>query len=236
MAVMPKPRRELRKQTFEMLSDLELPRVLSHATLRDCTFMACDFGSTASTVAARRTIREVTLINCKATNNTSLGPAIIEDVDVEALKTSGLCIAWGAVYKHVRLRGSCGNLLLTQPSPGERERVFLPANAEFYRHVDWALDIAEGEFEELDIRGVPARLIRRDPQTQVVVRRERVLSTQAVWSKLDLAGTPWPMSLTNMLAWGLEDKVLVAPKRKKTFPVWLAGLRLLQDAGVAEPG
>jgi hypothetical protein len=38
-----------------------------------------------------------------------------------------------------------------------------------------------------------------------------------------------------MLQWGLKDRVLVAPKRRKDFSRWQAGLRLLQREGIAEP-
>ncbi len=128
--------------------------------------------------------------------------------------------------------------MLSSLSPASRGQDVVDAferdNARIYADTDWALDISAAEFEEFDIRNVPADLIRRDSETQVIVRRERVAETEKIWRNLDLAGTPWALGLTNMLAQGLRDKLLVAPKRRKDFDRWLSGLRLLQREGIAE--
>jgi hypothetical protein len=50
-----------------------------------------------------------------------------------------------------------------------------------------------------------------------------------------LSKTHWPISLDFLLKRGDQDVVLVAPKRGKKFRDLLAGLKLLRDAGVAEP-
>ena len=57
----------------------------------------------------------------------------------------------------------------------------------------------------------------------------RVSALQQPWPS-----TPWRQMLENMLAWGLQDAVFVAPKRGKDFRRWLAGLKVLQQLGVAE--
>jgi hypothetical protein len=224
--------------TFHLLSDQELPALLTNARLVRCTFAACAYGSTAQTPTLRRKLKDIAMLDCRATNNSSLGPAIVEDVEVTSLSTEGLCIAWGAAYKRVHLKGACGRIMLADLPVGVHSASkishFEEANAKFYEGVDWALDISLAEVEELDIRNVPARLIRRDPETQVVVRRERVLALREQWRGLDLAGTPWPNSLQNMLTGEAADKVLVAPKRRRDFSRWLEGLRLLQRAGVAD--
>lgn len=228
----------VKNQKFEMLDDPELPRVLSGVTLQNCWIFACHYGMTAKTPAERRHIRNIDIVGCKATNNSWIGPVIVEDVEINGFQTGGLCIAWGAAFRHVRIRGRCGRFMLAFLSEAanspEKIRWFGEANKRVYEETDWALDISEGEFEEFDIRNVPAGLVRRDPETQVVVRRDRAQLTQEVWRKLDLSGTPWAIALSNMLEWGREDTVLVAPKRKRDFARWLAGLRLLQKEGVAE--
>ncbi len=222
-------------QRFEMLSDHELGPRLCDVVLEDCVFMACHYGNTAKSPADRRCVQNVDVVNCRTTSNCSLGPVVLESVSVNGLKTGGVCIAWGAVYRHVTLAGRCGKLFLNQPRPGEKEGAFLKANEKFYGGIDWALDISAGQFEELDIRGIPADLIRRDPETQVVVRLDRVKMLQAEWQKLDLEGTPWAVSLSNMIQLGLKDKVLVAPTARKDASRWLKGLHLLRAAGVADP-
>ncbi len=165
-------------------------------------------------------------------------PAIIEDVLVEHFKTNGLFQTWGAVFKHVTLRGKIGRIMISPfVAPGlatpEQQRLFDEANAEYYANVDWALDISEAEFEECDLRRVPAHLVRRDPETQVVVKRENAM--RGDWRKLDLSKTHWDTALEFTLKDGDPDIVLVAGKRDRKFRDLVDGLKKLRDAGVAEP-
>jgi len=84
-----------------------------------------------------------------------------------------------------------------------------------------------------DIRGIPAHLIRRDPETQIVVKRENAL--EGKWRALDLENTYWQVAIDFMLEREDPDVVLVAPKRARNFKDLLRGLQLLREAGVAEP-
>jgi hypothetical protein len=91
---------------------------------------------------------------------------------------------------HVAIRGAGGGLTLDEliSIPDEKERIqrFRAANGAFYENVDWALDISKAEFESCRIFcELPVRLIRRDPETQVVVRREKLKETEAVWRASD---------------------------------------------------
>jgi hypothetical protein len=115
----------------------------------------------------------------------------------------------------------------------DHQRLFDEANKQFYDSVDWALDISKAEAEEMDIRSVPARLIRRDPETQVVITRAAAASGE--WRKLDLSRTYWSVAIQGFLNDGNADLVLVAPKRSDRFRDLLNGLRMLRQVGVAEP-
>ena len=136
---------------------------------QDLEFRRCHFVSSAISITKdprlRSTVRNVKLINCQQ-HGCAIDTAVLEDVLIDGLKTNGLVQTWGAVFKHVTMRGKIGRIMLsplvaTGQAPPEVQRAFDEANAEYYAKVDWALDISEGEFEELDIRGVSARLIRR---------------------------------------------------------------------------
>lgn len=144
------------------------------------------------------------------------------------------------MFRRVRFRGRCGQLMIRPPNPGEHEHAWREANERFYEDVDWAIDISEAQFLELCLIGVPADLVRRNSRTQVIVRRPNVERLQHVWRAPDFRsapwGAPWAIALRDMLDWGIEDQVLVAPEgHKKDLPVWLEGLRRLQEAGVADP-
>lgn len=55
---------------------------------------------------------------------------------------------------------------------------FLAAATKFYAGVDWVLDISDAAFESAALFSLPENLIRRDPETQFLVRKERLLGVE----------------------------------------------------------
>jgi hypothetical protein len=228
-------------QTFEDFDDRNSAALFSGIEFRRCHFDGC-FISITHNPELRSTLRNVRLLDCMA-NGGSLGKAIVEDALIENLKTPGLFQIFGAVFKHVVLRGQLNRLMISnEPLPRsdvnppyqyENVEAFRDANAEYYRHVDWALDISRAEFKELDIRGVPGQLIRRDPKTQILIMRQRAL--EGTWRELPFRDSLTPFSIDFMLKQELPDTVIIAPKRHRKFPLYLHDLQLLREAGIAEP-
>jgi hypothetical protein len=233
--------RVFENQTFKDFDDRDSAAVFSDLEFLRCHFDYCSISITHDP-KRRSTVRNVRLLNCTAANP-YIDRAIIEDALTENAKWPGLFQTFGTVFKHVILRGKFGRLMISNdvlprsdvnpPFEYENVEAFREANAAYYRNVDWALDISQGEFKELDIRGVPGRLIRRDPETQILVTRQRVL--QDDWRDLPFQDSLTPFSLDFMLKQELPDTVLIAPKRHRKFPLYLADLQMLRDAGVAEP-
>lgn len=222
-------------RTFECFSDRDSGATFSNIVFSKCAFEACAISVTLRP-ELRSTIRKVNITSCEQ-RGCGIYCAVFEDVWIENLKTNGLLQTWGSVFKHVTLKGRLGRLMFSQaiaPSRAtlEQQRTFDEVNAAFYDNVDWAMDIREAEFEECDIRSVPAGLIQRDPETQVVVKRSNAARGQ--WRKLDLSKTYWHVALDLFLERGDQDIVLVAPKRHKKFRDLLQGLKMLKDIGVAE--
>jgi len=191
--------------------------------------------SVTKEVALRSTVRNVILRNCRTTG-CGIDCAIIENVCIDGLKTHQLLQIWAAVFRHVVIKGGVGRVMISPAvasgtATKEEQKLFDEANREFYKHVDWALDIKEMSCDEFQVQGIPASLIRRDPETQVIVTRESAMKGE--WRSLDLSGTWWPVSLQQLLDRGDRDSVLVAPKRNRAFRKLLNGLDLLRQAGVA---
>lgn len=223
-------------QDFNNLYDRNSGRIFQDLELRKCRFISCALSITRNP-RRRSLVRNVRLIQCEEIG-CAIDTAIIEDTVIDGLKTSDLLQTWGAVYKHVVLKGNIGRIMIspviaTGWAKPHQQAAFDKVNAEYYQQVDWALDISEARFYECDIRGIPARLIRRDPQTQVVVTREKALLGE--WRKLDLTRTFWSGWIELFLQEEALDVVLVAPKRHPKFNDLLDGLKMLRDAGVAEP-
>lgn len=224
------------RQEFRSFYDNDSGSVFSDLEFRKCKFVSCAVSITLDP-ALRSTIRNVSLKDCEMFG-CALNSAITEDVVIDGLKTNGVRQAWAAVFKHVTLKGKLGEIMLSpMVAPGRatpaQQRAFDEANAAYYSTVDWALDIREAEVKELDIRRVPARLIRRDPETQFVITRQKAM--QGAWRQLDLEKTYWPSAIEGFLKEGDPDMVLVAPKRDREYRQLLEGLKALREAGVAEP-
>ena len=224
---------------FNSLFDRGTGTTFEDLNFERCTFNNCAISLTKD-VAQRAVVRNVLLKQCTSIN-CGIGPAIFDDVTVDGLATNDLLILWGPLFKHVTLKGKIGKLKINSAvhhvdrSP-EVQSPFDSARAEFYANVDWALDIREASFQEFEVQGVPARLVLRDPATQVVVTRQRAL--QKGWrEKISSNNTFWPYVIDMFLEDDEPDIVLVAPKgkSKKKYSELLDGLDDLRQAGVAEP-
>ncbi len=228
--------REYNRQEFKSFHDRNSGRIFSDLVFWYCRFVSCSLSATLEP-RKRSLVRNIQLYGCEVTG-CNIHTAVIEDVLVSSLKTHYPLQTWGAVFKHVKLEGNIGKIMLNPlvfigwEKPKEQAS-FDEANAKFYKEVDWALDISEGRFHECDIRRVPAHLIRRDPDTQMIMTREKALLGD--WKKLDLSKTYWATSIKFFLDRGDPDVVLVAPKRHSKYQDLLDGLKMLRDAGVGEP-
>ena len=222
-------------QSFHSFHGHFWQREYSNMVFRNCEFVGCSLGFPREPKKRQR------LTHCKfydiEQRGSTLNGTIVEEVLVDGFKTNGLFQTWGAVFKHVTFRGKMGRIMLSpllvvHPDKVKLQQAFIEANKTYYETVDWALDISEAEFAEADLRGVPGHLIRRDPETQVLIWREKaILET---WRKLNLTRTYWPTALEFFLKSGAESIVLVAPKSDREFNELLEGLNMLREAGVAE--
>lgn len=227
--------KEYDRQEFDGLFDRP-GKIHSDMVFKYCRFISC-FISATKNPRKRSIIRNIAFYGCE-TRGCSIYPAIIEDVLVSSLKTHNLLQTWGTVFKHVKLEGNLGDIMISplvdvMNTNPRMQTAFDEANAKYYASVDWALDISEARFIDCELQRVPARLVRRDPETQVVITREKALSGE--WKKLDLSKTYWATSIKFFLDRGDPDVVLVAPKQYSKYPDLLDGLKMLRDAGVAEP-
>jgi hypothetical protein len=225
-----------KEQTFRSFYDRN-----SGKTYSDLEFHRCHFISLCISITRkpqrRSTVRNVKFYNFDV-RGCALDSAIVEDVLVDGLKTNGIFKTWGAVFKHVVLKGRIEGVMISPAirsgvAKPKEQRAFDEANAAYYEGVDWALDIRDSIFQVVcDIRDVPARLVKRDPETQVVIKREKAL--EGTWQKLDHLGV-WETAIELFLNRGDTDVVLVAPKGDREFRGLINGLNSLCEAGIAEP-
>ena len=207
----------------------------SDASFIDCTFDNC--GIRAGAPDRRRLIRNLELRG--ATQRACfLHGVCIEDCSIHDLKKLGRIplFFWGPVFKHVTLSGRLSAIKinrLLEPIPKKSQGAWNLSCKAYYEHVDWALDIRNAIFQGgISLEALPGTLIRRDPETQVLVSRKSL--GVADW-KLMVQQQP---AVGIAIDWFLEgslfsDVVLVASKGASYFRDELAVLELLRREGVA---
>lgn len=225
-------------KTFEGLHDSG-GRTIDGLQFLECRWVGCSLSMRSSSSHGRTVVRNVEITDSQI-QSCYIGAPIFENVTVSGLETGGLLQFFGAAFKHVTLKGKIGRLMPSSTvSPGDlspkQQRDFDLLNDEFYRNVDWALDIKEAQVVEFDASRlrVPSSLIVRDKETQAVLKREKALLR--TWTKLGIMDTEWAVGIELFLKTGAPDTVLVAPKRARNFKQLLAALNTLREAGVAEP-
>ncbi|GAA2517269.1 hypothetical protein Ahu01nite_084340 [Winogradskya humida] len=131
------------------------------------------------------------------------------------------------------LRGRIGQLILGGPArslPSEMFEAFSQALLEFYRDVDWALDISDATFADATIRAVPGELIRRDVGRHFLIRRE---NRDAVLSMPDAPGLAKAYFRDFDLT-PFDTMIAVAAQGSKNFEKQLADLQWLRERDLAE--
>ena len=192
----------------------------------------------------RPTLRRITIERCHFTAS-DLGPVIVEDAVLDTIWFHrgiwGPQKIVGSAFKRVALRGRIHGSVRFVPSidwslhralEAAVDDPFVRANQRYYDDVDWALDISAAEFTgiEMSLCDIPARLIRRDPETQVVVTRES--AARGDWRAASEGSSQW-VAIERFLQAGFGDTVLVAPTRSKYVEADVAAFRRLRDIGVA---
>ena len=214
-----------------MLRHMDAPRVFGRMSFVNCHFVNCALiqdedasypikvedvsasgGSLTNCIATGVSFRNVELSDCQAVGD-SMTPA-------------------GCVFREVRLRGVMGSWIFNDMDPSLPDLAtgeFLEAEREFYQSVDFALDISEGIFEAADMYHLPGDLVVRDPETQVLIRKDRLAAA-------DLSQLP--KSTVRMLRRVHENPygstAVVAGRAQKNFDEALAELRLLVELGIAQ--
>ncbi len=136
------------------------------------------------------------------------------------------------MFRHVTLRGRIGPIM-TAPVhyalPEETQAAFNAAIVAYYQDVDWALDISAAEFSDADFYMVPGDLVRRDPGTQFLIRRDAVAKSEGV--ELPIYAE---ISISRFEETPFDSLVAIAPKRSKNFARYMEDFQYLRQAGLAE--
>ena len=217
--------RQFVREQFDGI-DVRGSRLIADRVLDRCTIIICH--ARAKNHLKRPVFRRILLKECRLVSTDAHG-AVFDDCTVDGLRTNRLSIITGCAFRHVTLRGDVGQFLIRGAADLEPDRLD-GANLEFYNAVDWALDIRDVRATTLDIRNVPLHLIRRNPETQAIVRKARLPYEEML--RLGLGPTATQL-LSTFFPDDPEERLFVAGVRSKTYDRWLDAFAQLRRAGLA---
>jgi len=215
------------------------PVIVEAFELRDCRLSNSHIAPSNDPLH-RSTVRRGSLSGCVL--EFASPTAIFEDLEIQDLRTTEPVTFSGCAFRHVRLRGAIGSILV-RPWTGSGPRApaqdalaerFRRENERYYRGVDWALDISEAVFAECELRDIPAHLVRRNPAHHFLVKRSKVLDGR--WRTRPIKDTYFELALAGMMKEDTTERILVAPMRSRDHARLLAALEDLRESGIAEPG
>lgn len=220
---------------FKMLFD-DGGRKLESLRLTGCTFDNCGI-SLSKRPDRMSVVRDVAISKCKVINS-EIGPTVLEDVSVEDLAVNPILLVWSSFFRRVSLSGKIGKMNINIEPFGfctddDLLARFSAKRAQFYAETDWALDISRAKFLDFSCWGVPFDLVRRDPETQIVVRRKDFPGIQMLDPQF---GSAFPEAYTRLEIFSdseAEEVLLLVPLAapKKRRDEWAGGLAELRRLG-----
>lgn len=201
-----------------------------------CGFQECDC-ATRDSILTPWIGRRLLFKNCFLSDS-HVGPGILEDVVIDTLRVNDTLWVWSPCLRRVKFSGKIGRVLinrnvslLTKDTQVQEE--LDRRRREFYLSNEWALDISEARFNDLDISGIPASRIIVDPARHGTISRES--TTQTGWrDRIRSTNTYLVDLIDGFLQDGEDDRVIVIPdgcsrsERKEL----LDSLAELRDLGV----
>lgn len=216
--------------------------VVDGAVVERCEIFSCDLDLPADP-SRRPVFRNITMID-NIVSPMTLDGALVEDSVIDGVRVLGernLLVVGGFVFRHVVLRGCFGAMNVVDTLSGhwsdEIRNAYHRANAEYWDAMmvrgDWALDISEisGEFS---LRGIPAGLVRRDPETQVVMTFDQAFA--GAWRSVPgIMDSVLLAKIDLLLSNGWRDAILSVSRERPGFAADIRILRGLQRIGAALP-
>lgn len=221
-------RRRFSSETFEHLRAYGSGQTHSEIDLDRVKFVGCVFGQQDDPEFGF-VVRDVTATRCR-TDNCSVQGVRFEDVTVDGLTTKHQQLG-GCLFRHVTLKGKIGPIMTTPVHRGVAEDIRAAMNTalvDYYKDVDWALDISEAEFADADFYMVPGDLVRRDPETQFLLRRDVIVPAK---DQIPLGPS---IAASRFESTPFDSIVAVVGRRSKNFARDLEEFEQVRKAGLAE--
>jgi hypothetical protein len=224
-------------------------KVIENKRFLECEFSNCFLSYPLNLIPESRTsIRDCIFKNTSVQSRSCFQQkGYLQNVIFENMKSDELLRISGIVFNEVILKGKFDRLLLKSDHSGmminhpergidfvtDEECAVLNAYSEKeYQKIGWALDISEAEFKECDLHpSVPAHLVKRNPETQVLIKYDRIIEIK--WKEIDAIRSGDANYWCSITEKNKRDSIFVAPQRnKKRFDEYMQSFKILRDEGI----
>lgn len=200
----------------------------SDVQMESCVIESCilaQFGDPQFGLIVRdSSVRDCRIMNC------SVQQVRFIDSIIDGLATTQPFLLYGCVFDCVSIRGSVGPIMAVGPHDDlPKKEEFIVSIVSQYDHVSLALDISEAIFEDADFYYVPGDLVRRDEETQALLRRD-------IFQSVDPADLPAYAKIwvSRFEVSPFDSIVAIAPKKSPKFHAYMQDLRWLRSVGLAD--
>ncbi len=204
--------------------------VYSGADFYGSTFTRCDVGQFEDPEYSL-VVRDFKISRCKIVDCSLQGvyfdKGVVEDVSISRGE-----VIYGCVFDQVKLKGRVGALLVTVPHFSQKNRdSMIDGIISRYESIEWALDISEAQFVDVDLFGIPGDLIRHDGNTQVLIKRDLVESFYLNQPKKDVPifADVW---MSRFEVSPFDHIICVAPRRSKRFSEYMRSIEWMHNKGL----
>ena len=230
--------KEFINQEFKMMFD-DGGAILSDLIFKNCIFDNCAL-SISKNPSNISKIKNVIAENLSV-SSCDIGPCIFEDVLIENLRINEILIFHSPLFKNVKLSGNIGNLKINSAAFSIYDRpdlqnCFNELRNNYYKNIEYALDISEAKFLSFDCNGIPSDLIKRNKDSQFIIRKKNISNIDRLNKEFAIA-YPYVFFMVKMFLDSPHlDEVLVAPLAKPTkkYKPILEGLTRLQELGIVD--
>lgn len=237
-------------QKFEDL-EFKSDEIIENISFEKCEFNNIILSFRPDDVPVNRTnLKNCIFKDCIIDGRTSSQDKIyLENVVFDNIKIpNDLLRLNGTIFNKVTLKGNFDRILLNS---GHFGMVYVNKNESIehidesqlnslnqyvedeYKNSDWALDISQGEFRECEIHNVPAHLVKRNPETQILIRYEKVKNSN--WENNNKIQNSYAKYFCGRVMKTENDRVFIAPVRnKKQFVIEMEAIKILREEGIAD--
>ncbi|MFH7595278.1 hypothetical protein WDV06_09265 [Streptomyces racemochromogenes] len=215
-------------EEFRDIRILGSNRTYQSTRIAGCKFSACHLAQ-FDDPEFNLVIKDAAIENC-GFDRCSIQGVMFDNVVIEGMRFKQLHRVYGCVFRNVRFLGKVGPVIVMGPhaSLARREKM-ADGIIRKYREIDWAVDISEAIFSDADFHYVPGHLIRRDPETQILLHREKFVDIPA--SDFPPYARIW---VSRFEVSPFDSLVAVAPKASRKFADYMRDLVWMRENDLAE--